>query len=505
MKNFYQSPAGFFAVFFIAFSVLQMVWPDLMPYHHGFGFEGHDIYKPFTKDALTFLAERRLSSYAIQRILPYSLLNFTFIIFSIPFGDPQMILFFQLLQLVIALVIIWFWRRMSTHLRLGLAAQWLGYTCLLFNFATLKHDFYIPFTYDRLALASGLISLYFYFTKNKLYLLINSIISLIIWPSALHYNLLLLLLPMELIIDWRPNRLLGTLWAAGVTSALVFVFCFVAYWGMNRDTLAPVIKWLLPVSIPAAGLYIFMTQRALTSPVFPAWSELRQALGRIFNLRVGMFYAAILITCYLLLTRLAGNNLESDLSLKLYLINITYGAVQRPLQFIVAHAIYYGLPVVILVVCWKHALQIKNRLSLGLQVMFLIILLQGINAETRQLANVLPLVTIIVAILVEETKITKINVYKIVFISFIIAKGWIPFNIITRLGSGATAEFPMDSSQPNFAYYYVWPSQLFFMNLGPWIATPYLIGQTLVLAVFGYWLYRLFRQPAVVTSRQLIL
>ena len=490
IHTIYQRPRLFFAAFIVALTCLNWLFPDIMPFHQGFGFEGYTIYKPLAVDLKQYLITTPVNSYSVQRIFPYVLLHTFFKVFGIAFSDVNMILFFQIFFLLLALLIIQVWSALGKKLHLELPGQWVGYLSLIINFATLKHDFYIPFTYDRLALASGLISFYCYLSNRPGWLLLNSLIALTIWPTALFFNSILLLIPATERIPTTSNPLLARFWAVGIASAICGLFTVVIY---VRHIPAPMhlatpIYPLIPIGILVTAVYLLYAQASLARQLLPAWSNLLPWLGHLLRPRLAWAGVVLLIGAYRLLTHKLGDPTQALLSPQAYAINLTFGALQRPAQFIFCHIIYYGLPVLLLLLFWRRALNAVNRLGLGSGVILVVVLIQAVNSETRQMANVLPLLALLAALLADELRPRPIVVALTAFVTFIISKGWLPFNRFSPMYGQPDDIFPMFGfERGNFLE---WPQQVYFMNFGPWTATRYLAlqaGILLVVAALLYW------------------
>ena len=492
-QKIYRTPKVFFTLFILAISFFYWIFPDIMPFHQGFAFEGYTIYKPMAKDVHEYLIAHRMNSYSIQRIFPYVLLHFTFKILGIPFTDSNMIFFFQVLQLGVALIIIYIWDKLSKHLTIGLPGQWIGYLSLLVNFATLKLDFYVPFTYDRLAMASGLISFYCYFTHRPLGLFINAIIALTIWPTALLFNLLMLLVPVTEPVPETRNPWLSRLWAAGITGAVCGLFILVIYIKHIPDSqyLAPAIRPLLPLSILIIGIYLAYTQTTLAQKLFPGWQEIIPRVTQLLRPRLSWLYVLGLLGAYFFLTRYLGDPTHPYLTPQQFAINLTYGALQRPAQSLVFHVLYYGLPFMFIALFWQQTLQMVTRLGLGTGLLFMAVLIQAVNNETRQMANVIPLLTVLAALVADGLNPRPRVVAVTAIIATFLSKAWVVSLNYFDPNYGKPGDiYPMlNFEQGNFLK---WPQQAYFMSFGPWTATPYLIIQTVAVLLSFYIIYTIW-------------
>jgi len=490
LPKLYQHPKLFFTFFLVALTCLNWLFPDVMPYNQGFGFEGYNIYKPLALDLKQYLLITPINSYSVQRIFPFVLLHIVFKVFGIAFSEANMLFFFQVFHLVLALIIIQTWASLARYLRIGLPGQWIGYLSLFINFATLKHDFYIPFTYDRLALVSGLLSFYCYLTHRPGWLLLNALVALTIWPTALYFNSIMLLIPASEPLPSTQNFWLARVWATGITGIICGLFVLVVYVRHipQPGHLATPLYSLLPLGILAVGAYLLYTQSSLVQRLLPAWSHFLPWLRHLLRPRLAWAGVALLAGAYWLLTHKLGDPTKQLLSPQQFAVNFTYGALQRPAQFLICHAVYYGLPVLLLLLFWRRALQAVAHLGLGSGVMLVLVLVQAVNSETRQMANVLPLVAIVSALLADKLNPRPLIVAFTAIVAFVISKGWLPLNYFDPTYRQPGDIFPMAGYE--YDQFLGWPQQVYFMNFGPWMATPFLViqaGLLVGIAALLYW------------------
>jgi hypothetical protein len=491
LRYLYNNPRFFFVLFVTSVTLLYWLFPEIMPYNKGFAFEGFTIYKPFAKDAYDTLFVKKMNSYSIQRILPYLLLNVSFNIFEIDFSDSNMLWFFKILHYVLLLLIIYTWGKLSSRLKLGISGQWIGYMCLLINVSNLKFDFYIPFTYDKLAVFSGLLSVYFYFSNKKYLLLLNSLISLIIWPTSIVFNLIMIFIPCDVKVVVSRNRVLSAAWVSFVAGALIGLFVLVIYVKHIPELpgIAPTVHQFLPISLLLVLLYLLYTQYNLALLVLPDSKEMMSKLKEILRLDFKWVSVIVLVSAYYLLTRVLGDTTNPYLTPQKFAINFTYCALQRPGQALIAHSVFFGLPVLLLVLFRKCLLPIVANLGYGMVAMCMIVLIQAINSETRQMSNVLALLVLPVAIAADSMRADYKTIWATFGVSLLISKVWFPFNIFD-LDKSSDTIFPMrDFEKMNFLN---WPQQAFFMNMGPWMADKYLIIQAIVIFALYFILCKLW-------------
>ncbi|MDO7846731.1 hypothetical protein Q5H92_10215 [Hymenobacter sp. M29] len=501
----YRSPMWVCLAFAIGLSLWYIFLPDIIPLHNGFAWEG-EYYRTIAINLDYNLFVARVNSYSIQRILPFVILHEFFELFGITFQDRNLILWMQLFNMLLGVIIVYVWHRIATILRLSLTAEWVGYFCLLAHFAFAKYDLYIPFTTDRLSATMGLLSLYFYLQNRTLALWLNALLSLAVWPTALAYNILLLMVPRhEPIRATSGNRSISALWALGIAGLFAGLFVGVLY--IQHVPVPPRLTAdvhpLLPVGIVLTAVFLFYTQFTLAQRLLPGWTGLWPLAKHLLRPRREWLYVISLLVAYVVLTRVLGDASRPYLPFKTFLINTTFAVLQRPLQFLVSHGVYYGLSVLIIALFWPRVLAAVQQLGLGLGIMFMVVMVQAINSETRQLSNVLPLLALIAAVVANTLPIRRTALVWTAAILLLISKMWLPFNWFDPTYGQPADRFP------SFSFVHTgimleWPFQVYFMNQGPWISNKYLVLQGLGLLLTAVVIYKLFtnRQSVSLSGKQ---
>lgn len=499
MRWLYRNPAWVFMGFLLLVSGWYMVFPDIIPVNQGFGFEGAFFYKAVAKDFYQAIFVEGLNSYSIQRILPFGLLHYVFRLLGLPFTDAAMLRYFEVYNVVVAGLAVYYWHRTARLLQLNLAAAWSGYIGLLLNFATLRYDTYVPFTYDRTALLVGMMSVYYHLARQPIRLLLTALASLMVWPTALFCNACLLLLPPFLQLNQRGNQPLSWLWAAGSSLALAGLCIGTVYVkGITVGTLvAPAEEALIPLSIILITAYCAFTQYTLARALLGNAQELWRVVRQLLWQPAVWARVALLLAAYLGLTRGLGTQGHEHLNAATFLVNVVYGAISRPLQSVVAHSNYYGLPVVLALLYWRPLCAAVRGLGLGIGALFVLLLLLSVNCETRQLANLLPVLVVVVAVVVHQLNPRPWAVAATAGLCLAQSKFWLRLNAFDPTFGQLHDQFPLGTG-PGSEYVWNSPFQAYWMNIGPWTSNQFLLVQAVVLlGMLGLvrWLYGPARPP----------
>jgi len=159
-----------------------------------------------------------------------------------------------------------------------------------------------------------------------------------------------------------------------------------------------------------------------------------------------------------------------------FLTNILHQAITNPAVFLVAHSNYFGVGVLFIFIFYKSFVKKVISLGTGYAILILFYSYIMIGSESRQFINILPFLILPVMLLLKEFALSKLQVISVITMSIVTSKWWYPIN---QLGG-------IDQ------YYFQFPSQHYFMNQGPWLATPMYLVQLLSILVLCAVLYFLF-------------
>ena len=496
MKWIYQHPAWFFTGFILLLSAWYAAFPDILPYNGGFGFEGALFYKAVVKDCYNAVVVRGINAYSIQRILPFVVAHYVLRGLQLPLTDAVILHYFMAYNALVAVAIIYYWHRLSQLFALRPAAIWVGYLGLVVSYATLKGDFYLPFNYDRTAVLIGIMSLYYHLAGQWVRLLVVALASLAVWPTALYCNLLLLLLPLGVQLPTAGNRTISGLWAVGSGlgfAALCILVIYISH--IKTSAVAPTATAWLPLSILLAAAYIAVTQYGLARVLLGSRAQVRHIGQVLWSHRVMWLAAAVLIGCYLLLTKGLGTQGHQHLNGKTFLVNVVYGAVNRPAQFIISHSNYFGLPVVLALVYWRQMGSAVRQMGLAVGGLFVLMLLLSVNSETRQLSNLLPVLVLATALVVQQLSPPPRAIAYSLLIGLVLSRFWLYVNQFDPTLGQPNDPFPMAVGQPGAEYVWNSPHQAFLMNLGPWTSNQFLLIEGVVLVLLLLVVRRLYGKP----------
>ncbi len=470
-----------------AAATLSSLLGERIPLNRGFGFEAFTVYKPITEHLPEYVARQEIDSYTIQRVLPFVAAHYTLRVLGLPLKGRYIIGFFQVYDLVALALAVWLWLRLARDHNVSASGQWLGFLGLFVNFAVMKLTFYYPVNIDTTALLLGLATLHAYQRDSLPGLLVVCLAGLFVWPTTILIGSLLLLFPPHFRWPERPSptpRLNSALLLL-VTLSVVVVFAYSLY-----EVRAPppsggaeTVQALLPLSLATVAVYLYYGLRSLLGPVALLGREAREAVKGLLS-PARLMALALLWTTYLLATRVLAAPGPPRLTASDYVVKyVSIGAAARPAQFLVAHVAYYGPLLLLLVMRWPAVARRLRRLGAGLSAAAALALLLGVNSESRQLVNFLPLLILPTVLVTDELLRNRALLPTMAAFAVILSKSWFPVNYAVAGLGKAGASFPTGAGS-----FLDFPAQAYFMNFGPWMSNSLLALHAAVVVAMGLWL-----------------
>jgi hypothetical protein len=422
---------------------------------HGLGRADSRFYALMARDFPGSVLDRRLDTYRVLRSLPSGIVYSALQRLGRPAAtDFDVVRPFQIYNLALLLGLVVLWHGIANAVPLSLAGRWLGFLLLFGNWACSTFFFYLAPMTDCTALALGALLLYGYLRSSVPLVVLALAAGAFTWPPLLLPGGFMLMFPRRpLPVDqersswhWRAAAMIGLVYLIGLALALRYPVPPLLEAGFVH-----VHKTLLPISIPIAlaqvvlGFGHWLRHPALFRP-----STYRQALEP----RRAAVFAAVVLAAYGV-----GNWYSSEApsvnSPSVILLYVAAGPVLRPGQSLVAHAVFFGLTPLLLLLRWRAACEAAHRLGLGFVLFGTSLLALGLGSETRQLLHGFPALVLLAVVAVEHLRFPRWAPWLLTALAVFGSKVWLPIN---HEGFEAKS-FP-------FSY----PAQYYFMNFGPWMA-----------------------------------
>lgn len=483
--------------------VANILWAEKLEINQGFGWDGMN-YAAWAKDFHQTVLTGGVPDYYVKRILPSALVHYGTRLAAAPFfpgasgsavlnQNRNVVFRFDLYNLLLLLVAVWTWGLMADELKIQRRGKWFGFVFLFLNYAILKNNFYHSVLTDTSAFTLGILMFYFFLAHKPVGLWATIFLGGFTWPSIPYMGALLFVFPYQngtaagesRSPNVRPGRnwpLLATLFFCGLALILF------AYLKLHLAQLQGDLSRALRVDRSFFYLSIAVAVAYLLVGLKPAISDTRlfnprRVLGSIRWSRVG-----ILVLTFGFL-HFAYHRLRSDVDIGWgspwgLLEYIFLSALTEPAIFLVAHTLYYGPIVLLLIFFWKPLCQSIQEYGIGLQLFVTLNFILSICPQSRYQINAIPVFAVLLVKLLDGSLLRDQSLAFWALLSLLYSKVWYIFNTAPQVDDGT-----MDILLR-------FPLQHYFTNSGPWMAPQmYLIQGSVVLATVVLLYFFVVKRP----------
>lgn len=453
---------------------------ELIPHRDGIGYDGI-AYARWT-EALSFemlfatvderpqdLA-RYLNDYRVHRILVPIAFHYLFRWVDAKPTTQNIIWAYTAANILFLGLGVFLWCRSADVLAIGDSGKWLGFIALMVNYANAKMPLYYPVLLDSAAMAWGAAMLLQYLESRRIGLMAATLLGTFVWPSLPYFGLLLIAFPYarEERLEPAPHRL-DRIAAAGTAAAAVCIIAFLFAWGYDIEA-TPVepLVFLAPLSAGLVAAYLYFGMRPLMDSK-ALWLDLSP--GRA--LRSPWPWAALLLhgTGVLLVAMIPTS--PSPMGVGRAVADNFMSAVAQPGIAWVAHALYYGPLVLMVLFLWPRISENVRRRGTGLVLCFALAVVLGAGSESRKLMNFYPAIVLFLVPVAAPLVASRGRIGVLLGLSFLASKIWLPMDeprTIPLLGDVTWRD-------------------LYVSSRGPWIDHGWWAVQGIAVLAVAAWLY----------------
>ncbi len=444
----------FFPVLYLVWGIAYIALGEKLPVNDGLGWDG----LRYADIMIGLDSSAAIDSYRVMRIFPSTLLHGIFSVFGVAFSPDNIVLAFGLFNLLCIVTGLFFLKKIFLHLGLSLRTQVLGFVLIIFNHAFLKFIFYYPVLTDAAAFCLGVLLLYFYLKGQELNMVLVTLIGAFTQPLLFYLGLVLLAFPSQR-EEVRPagtsiQRLLSIVSVLFI-GACVYYYIFSQGVVSEMENTLKLDQGLLWFSIAGIGiLYWFLPALLNNAELFRASYWLRKlSINRIL-------LCFFLLLCVLLVShKINYRNVQGDgFGTADILRSTTLQGLTEPLIAPSAHAFFFGLVIVLMIVFWRSFCREAFAFGPGLMLSVLLAfyLFGNIN-ESRRLICLFPWLAVLVLRVLDKQTLPSWFTGIVAVLSLVLSRAWlrIGYDINGGLDAAGTMDFP---------------NQKFFMNLGPWMS-----------------------------------
>ncbi len=473
------------ALLMLVVGMLNVIWGEKLAVNGGFGWDGA-LYAAWAKDFYTSIFVQKVPEYYVQRIVPSAIVHYALRLFSIPLSNHAVILGFELYNLALILISVWIWCLIADKLQISPRGKWLGILLLFVNYAMLKSNYYQPVLTDTSAFALGLALFYFFLTNRQVAFMLTFIMAAFTWPLLAYQGLLLYILPYRPVVR-GPQSLIEGLPKSRINLVVAGLMCFMlslAYIvffthfdrvalkfgsisGIDRS------PFRLGVSVLGALAYLLFGIAIAVGAV--SLFDVRAILKAIHVRR--MAFGASVLLAATLVAQLLSNGEAGPLTMTSFAEYTVVVSVMKPLLFLVAHVVYFGPAVLLVLLFWKPFCRCVEEFGPGSKLLVFTSLLLSINPQSRFLLGVFPIFIVILIRVLDRLRLHPYEYMAFTLLSLFYSKVWYKMNT-------APMAFTYDRRE-----LLEFPLQHLFMNSGPWMSEAMYRVQGAVVAATALLLY----------------
>lgn len=465
-----------------AIAILFALFSERIPVNGGLGWDGMAYGNLTINFSFEFLVDRHINPYYFIRILPSVLVHYVLSALNLPLVDKNIILGFSILNILCLNLILYYWLNISRVFKFSAQIKLLGVIFLFLNYAISKFSFYYPVLTDTFTFTLGIAVWNYFLTSRQYALLICLIIGYFTFPTLFIAGAILYLI--EYRTDKAPspvnknlknsNMFLIAALAFGIIYYLIFTL-IPNLLGRAPSEVNPINKDTLYISFLCIVVYLSVVT-VFFFRYFP--SRIKDIPARINPFHA--VTALALLYNLKLLVGLLSAKVRPALSFMDFLTNVYQQSITNPLLFIVAHTIYYGPAIMLMIYFFKKMVIKASEIGLGCFLFVFAYLALGVGSESRQFINAYPVFVTLLCLVLSSYRISNIFVGAMGMTALLFSKIWYPIN--QEPFSGSLLEFP-------------W--QRYFFSQGPWMSNQMYYLQGSVVLIAFIMIYILFRKNLV--------
>lgn len=441
---------------------------EQVPREGGAGWDGV-LYRDMCNDFINMWQGGMISTYYIQKCLPFAIVNIfnEWLGLSNPFPTLIGLHFFALLMAIISFF------KISDYLNFSIVSEIIAYALIFWQFIIIKLTGYCPYGGDFYAYSLALWIFYFFISKQPFKMLGLSVVGAFVWQSMLPLALILFVLPTKgyNIVDrtdmTKANQVvLNTCKALVLFVVAIIPITILLYaksqggWWMWSQVIPysffQLPKWVLLVSSMGLFCVVYMMLRPLKFNILDflkysifnmSWRNAIIAIMVYLVFKLGVFY-------------LSNPSLDPPISSKELLMRILWEPYILPLKFCSTHLAACGMVLPLFIMLYKSILKEVSEHSIGYIAVIAMLLLFGLQSETRYIMNFLPFAIFPIVMVLNKMELKKWVPYAICAIQLIFSGIYYHIN---------TSELPQALEiLDSWAYVKSDIAQRVFYHYGPW-------------------------------------
>lgn len=454
---------GLVALFALIFG--YSLFGEKLPFNDGLGWDGDDFFK-MIKGFSTIYFNHEIDAYDIQRVLPFAILHYAFMLFSIDVTASSAVIGACVLNSICMCIAIAYFFKISNNQKWNVDAESIAFAICFFNVPVLKVFGYYPLLTDCPAYLLSIMAIYYYLSDNRIMGTLVGVLSMVTWPILSLVILILFFFPRTVIEksgqDDNKDLWLHRFVTFGYTIwiPLLFFMFSVFYLHLHPDkNFVDLYSHRLPLNFVHAVICIVTTAVFyfyISKTLFVKWLSIVKTILKWKNLKP-IILSGIGFTLIYKLSKIYGGA-DSFSPLGQLFVFQEY-ASSDIFIYLETHFLYLGLFFLLIILNWKNIIDtVCNQYGISYFLIIMMAMLFIMDIETRKLVSFYPILLVPLMSILNRKKLKRFVPYVFVCLCLIMSFFWWQINV-----PGIEESFIA-----RIENYRVGPAQRYFMFMGPW-------------------------------------
>ncbi len=467
---------------------------EKLPYNNGLGWDGED-YFDILQNFSNLYFNHGINAYHIQRILPFAIIHYIFLLLGIEITTQSAITGMCILNFTCIMLTVVYFFKISKKCNWNPKTETIAFAICFFNVPILKVFGYYPLLTDCPAYLLSYMTMYYYLTNNKVMEVIVGIMALVTWPILAFVIWILAFFPRTEVKILEDNdklsklfynlvRVVFTLWLPllffAINGAFSYLHPEIPF--MERYNHRHPFNFFHATICILAGAYFFYR----AAKAFRL--EWLYVLKSIFEKHNFIIIASSLIGFIILYSLSKWYGGENSFSMVGQIVALPEYAMSDIYIFLETHFLYLGLFFLVLLLSWKEFVsEACTKFGIGFLMVVLLALVFVTEIETRKLTSFYPVFLIPLAAIINRKGINNWVPIVYVIISLVLSFFWWHINV----------EGIEESFIARIDNYRAFPAQRYFMFMGPWQCREVYLIISIIEIVFGLIIYYLHKKKLI--------
>jgi hypothetical protein len=465
------APHRLTALVFATYAVPTALFGESIPANRGLGYDG-TIYASIATRFGHLVRTGGLDSYDVWRALPSGAVWLIFRVFGVASTPQHLMLGFRWVNVIELIASIYVVHLIAQRLSFSVRAEWFVLLGMFGSFFALKWTLFDPVLVDCSGFFLAVVLLWAFLDERPIVLGAVTLLGAFTWPLVFVEGLVLLACPRS--HRWGEPRPTDRVLAASL-SVVAAAAAFVTLRTLDHDRglsralragLAPEWRsWAFVSALIAAawvGLGLYPVARGLL--------RARAVRFEVRRIVIAAVVAVVTLIAHLVLTASPDQGLatlRAPTPAGFVVRQNLWTALGKPGIFVVSHVVFFGPVMLLTILVWPRVVDSMRPRGLALLVMAGMAVVLSLDAESRQLVDLMPLVVVFTAVAVQH-RLRSSLVFVFGAATVAASKVWLPIN---------HGRYPYPGT------FFDFPAQYLFMNAGPYISSrSYAIQGSMVLA-----------------------